>query len=130
MKRFLIVLVMLVPTFLCGCQATLGHIGGWAIWSATATNVTIVNNTKDTQFLVLLNGRIKNQFYIQPGQDFSFEVRNFSDQSKEYCVVVKAYASGSQENVVGVLTKSFSIGGYQANCETWVINTSDLRIRQ
>lgn len=127
MKRLALVLFMVVPMFLSGCQATLGNIGGWAIWSATASNWTIVNNTSNTRFLILLNGRVKNQYYVQPGDSFSFEVRNFSDQSKEYTVVVRA--EDCDGNTIGVTTKSFSLGRYEARAESWVINTSDLRMR-
>ncbi len=127
MRKIFLVLLMIVPMFLCGCQATLGNIGGWAIWSATASNWTIVNNTTDARFLVLLNGRVKNQYYVQPGDSFSFEVRNFSDISKEYTLVVKA--EDCNGNTIGVTTRSFSLGRYEARAESWVINTSDLQMR-
>ncbi len=128
MRKALMVLLMIVPTFLlCGCQATIGNIGGWAIWSATASNWTIVNNTENARFLVLLNGRIKNQYYVQPGDSFCFEVRNFSDISKQYTIVVRA--EDLNGNTIGVTTRSFSLGRYEASAESWVINTSDLRMR-
>lgn len=127
MRKAFLTLIALVP-FLCGCQATLGNFGGWAIWSATASSWTIVNNTSDCRFLVLLNGRVKNQYYVQPGSSFSLEIRNFSDISKEYTIIVQA--EDCNGNMVGVATRSFSLGRYQASAESWVINTSDLQMRR
>lgn len=125
---------MLVPNILCGCSLT-GKIGGWAIWSSTATTTTIVNNTADARFVVILNGKIINEknengdrVYVMPGEDFSFNTRNFSDNRKEYSVVVKAYDADNK--MLGVTEMSFSVAQYQAACETWVINTRDLQARR
>ncbi|MDO8467004.1 MAG: hypothetical protein Q7S83_02575 [bacterium] len=135
MGKILSVLLMIVPYFLCGCGTITGKIGGWSIFSATATNWTVVNNTADARFVILLNGKIINRkneagdyVYVLPGQDFSFSARNFSDNRKEYCAVVKAY--DVDDKMIGVTESSFSLEKYQADCETWVINTRDLQARK
>ncbi|MEK7640875.1 MAG: hypothetical protein AAB389_02665 [Patescibacteria group bacterium] len=126
-KIFRAVMLLLVPYFLCGCAIT-GKIGGWPIFSATATTTTIVNNTTDARFVVLLNGKIINEFYVLPGQDFSFSSRNFSDNEKEYCVVVKAY--DADDRMLGVTEMSYTVRQYEAGCKTWVINSYNFRGRK
>ena len=126
MKR--LILLLLIPCSLCGCAVT-GKIAGWSIWSATATSVVIVNNTADSHFVVLVNGRIQNKYLVGPGEHFPVGLRNFSDQRKEFSVLVKAYdAEGG--NMRGVASSSFSLGKYEADAETWVINTRDLQARK
>lgn len=128
MKRFFVVLLLLlVPYILCGCAVT-GKIGGWSIWSATATSVVIVNNTADSYLAVLVNGKPQTDRLVEPGEHFSLPLRNFSSKRKEFTVTVMAY--DERGRMRGVARDSFSLGRYEADAETWVINTQDLQARK
>lgn len=126
-KKTFLTFLLTAPMFLCGCSLT-GKIGGWDIWSATATSVVIVNNTADLSFAVFVNGRPQNKYLVGPGEHFPVALRNFGDQRKEFSVLVKAYTA--EGKVYGVTTASFSLGQYEARAKTWEIKTRDLEKRE
>lgn len=122
MKKILWILLLVPLPLLCGCSLT-AKIGNWSIWSATATNVTVVNNTEGLYFDLVLNGKTVFPKLIPPGSHGTFGLRNFTDARKEYGLVIKAYdASG---NVVGVTTEEYTLGSYQSSNNTLVLNSDD-----
>lgn len=128
MKRFILVLTLLVPSFLCGCSV-MSSFGGLAIWSAAASRTVITNNTSQYRFVVLMNGRIKNEYFVMPGDSFNCDARNFYDKgTQEFTITVKAYDRNNA--YVGVTEKKFSLGSFEQDCTPWTINTTDLRMAQ
>lgn len=127
MRKILWILLLVPLPLLCGCSLT-AKIGNWSIWSATATNVTVVNNTEGLYFDLVLNGKTVFPKLIAPGSHGTFGLRNFSDVQKGYGLVIKAYdASG---NVAGVATEEFTLGSYQASNHTLVLNSRDFTERR
>ena len=126
MKKILAVLLMIVPSFLCGCQASLGGFGGLSIWSAAATKVVVSNNTKDLRLVVLKNGEVKNKYYVQPGGSFVLPLYNFGEPTREFVVVVKAVNSDGE--VVGMATRHYNVAKYKDKADPWVINIRNLEM--
>ncbi len=127
MRKFLWILLLVPLPLLSGCSLT-AKIGNWSIWSATATNVTVVNNTENLYFDLILNGKKVRPDLIPPGSHGTFGLRNFTDQHKGYGLVIKAYDGSG--NVVGVTTEEFTLGSYQASNHTLVLDSTDFSKRR
>lgn len=129
MKRFFVVLLLLlVPSILCGCGTITGKIGGWSIWSAASSAVVITNNTENLRFAITKNGTPENEFMVMPGEDFTVPMLNFATKEKKFLVKVKAY--DARGRMYGVAKREYSIRKYESEVDGWEINTRNLQERE
>ncbi len=126
-KPIQVMLLLLVPYFLCGCSSFLS----WEGWSAASTKVLVVNNTEDIKLDVTVNGRqfTKEGQMMEPGEHRSVLLCNFHEgTNRKYVVLVKGHDCCGK--FIGVTEREYDVAAYEQGCEPFIINSYNFRGRK
>ncbi len=138
-------IVLLIPTFLLGCQVVSGVASVLDGMVSVSTNlpmrasniITVLNNTEFYDFDVTVNG-YSVASGVKPGQSFVITVRGSTSEQVTANVIV--VAKDEDGNLTGAVDNTFHAGGsywyssYSSNsggrAETWILTSDDFRKRK